>query len=371
MKRVDVLLGVVAPIVCLAFDMIVFKGNAAGVGPNDVSLGDARVFTYLVVGLCVALFVCQKWVKSLAPCAWLWAPCFAVVGTGALLIAIPVIPLASLFALLAAGALINSLPHLVSHPAWEELLTTGNNLFTIAAGLVAWAPAVLYLRTGLRGVRASIWSVRRVLAALAFGLAVFGVPALVNGAALDFINKRVDVILKGTREEAIASAYSLRAAFWCDASCLHRLKYAYFDYFGQGPLPDARRATIADCFRIATGYDIERFRPQLSGLPDRPSFTPYAATLSADPVFGHRAGWSTRGSNKSAPPVGRTAARWDTLTWGNNEIANTDRLVRRPHVVRRSADRVRHQPGVGPLSRAGADAAHLGHVQAGAKGGSR
>jgi hypothetical protein len=246
MKVRPVLLGVVAPIACLSFDGVVFKASYPGVvglTPGTL-LGDYRVFAYLAAGLCVALFVGQTWVKPLAPYAWLWAPCFAVVGAGALVVAIIVIP--------------DAVIGVLSTGSRQNLLANGFFLFSSVVGLIAWAPARLYLRTGLRGVREAVRSMRRVVAALAFGLAVLGVPALLNGAAQDFVDRRVDVILEGTREQAIASAQSLRAAFWCDWSCLHRLprERQLWDL-----LPEARRGIIADCFRIATGYDIERFFP--------------------------------------------------------------------------------------------------------------
>jgi hypothetical protein len=100
--------------------------------------------------------------------------------------------------------------------------------------------------------------------ALAFGHTIVGVAALLNAAALDFVDRRQDVILTGTREEAIASAYGLRAAIWCDDSCLVRLATAYHS---RGSLPEVRRAIIAERFRIVTGVDIKIYDYQLWARP--------------------------------------------------------------------------------------------------------
>jgi hypothetical protein len=266
MKVRPVLLGVVAPILCLAFDGVVFKGTYPGIGRSSFGaiLGDYRVFAYLVVGLCGALYVGQNWVKLLAPYAWLWAPSFVLIGAGALVVAIIVIPFALLTTLLCLGPISDLLRGRSVTPEYLlSLLQVVFYLFTSVVGLIAWAPALHYLRTGLRGMRGIFRSVRRVLAAVAFGLTVLGVPALLNGVAQDFVDRQVDTILQGTRAEAVASAQSLRAAFWCDWSCLHRLPMERRSW---DALPEARRVIIADCFRIATGDDIERHIFPAGGL---------------------------------------------------------------------------------------------------------
>ncbi len=182
MKVVYILVGGVAPVACFAFDTLVFTA--------DGYLGRARVFAYLVAGLCVALFVGQKWVKPLAPRAWVWAPCFMVVGAVALAVAVMVIPITLVGCLYAGFTLLFYTRGDLIPGSLRSLLEQVFVLFASAVGLMAWAPALLYLYTGLRGVRETFMSVRRLLAALAFGLAALGGPALLNAAWLGFTGGR-------------------------------------------------------------------------------------------------------------------------------------------------------------------------------------
>jgi hypothetical protein len=267
MKVRYVLLGVITPVLCLALDGFVFKGAIVGL-TYGAFLGYVRVFVWLVAGLGIALFLCQNLVKPLARYVCLWAPCFVLGGAGALLIALPLLVLDAYVLVSALGWFINDIlinprtRDAFMHLSLKDQLSQGRDLIGVIFGSMAWASALLFLRTGLRSVKGSFWPVWRVLPVLAFGLAVFGVPALVNNAAMDFINRRVDVILTGTREEAVASAYSLKAAFWCDASCLHRLSSAYDDADRKlypATQADARWALVAECFRIVTGLDIRDF----------------------------------------------------------------------------------------------------------------
>jgi len=249
----NTLFGVITPILCLVTDTFLFKGGLNG--PTGGVCGDARVFVYLVIGFGVVLFVCQKLVKPLAHYTWLWAPCFIIAGTVALVITILLIPIAGIGFLLATDGIIISLGSHTYQGTLQMLLDNTYYLFTCVLGLTAWVSALVFLRNGARNISDSLISLRHILAVLAFGLAVFGTSALVNSAAQNFIDKRVDVILTGSNEDAVASAYSLKAAFWCDWSCLHRMASTY--YYDKS-LTDERRELVANCFNIVTDDDIKK-----------------------------------------------------------------------------------------------------------------
>ena len=171
----DVLFGIIIPVICLVVDPIVFQGGFLGERPW---LGRFQLFAYLFCGLQIGVFLCWRTLaRHLAPAAGL-------IG-GVLL----------------AGALFSFIVGVLILP----LTIVGLVILIGIVGFTPFVTAFVYLRTGIRALRAqqknTLFESRFLLAVVTALLSVV-MPALVGHQVSTTISTSIDQIVYGNPQEA-------------------------------------------------------------------------------------------------------------------------------------------------------------------------
>lgn len=229
--RFDVIFGLVLPVLCFAFDPIVFRGDFGLIGREGV-YHSVRLFAYTASALEIATLACWLFVIRKYP---VWSrPAGGVMAAGALfsfVLGVAILPF-SVIGMLFVGV--------------------------GALGFIPFVTALVYLRNARRALRLN----RRgspvrggASAAFAFGLAfALGAPAVAQRGA--------NAIIKGASAEVVAGGELsplrqrvVRALALLSGETCYDLAEEY------GRQPDAeRRARLAEAYREVTGKDISSFR---------------------------------------------------------------------------------------------------------------
>ncbi len=178
-KRFDWIFGIILPVICFAFDPVVFKGDAWGAA----FLGDYKSFAYILSF--ISIMAMMAWLIWGTKLKWLSAPVAGLFVVGAfisLALGIVMLPISLLGLIILIGAL----------------------------GFTPFFFTVVYLRNGVRSFRAAkLFLTRKVLFhSFALGTILSAVVPFVINAE---IHKSVEAVKWG--DEAAA------------ATAFHRLKY--------------------------------------------------------------------------------------------------------------------------------------------------
>lgn len=220
----DIVVGIVAPILCFVFDPFVFR--------------------------CPSYFLCLF--PNLRP--------FAYVGSGVAMIT------------LALWLILGRRTRLYSGIVAGVLLTAA--LFALAIGIVLFpfsllgllyvigvfglAPLVVafvFLRNGviaLRCARERISTAAIVASALAGLIIVAGFPAALNYGTYRIVYKSVQTIIHGDDGAAAQATQQLKSAFWCSAMCYDDIAWAYHQ-----EQDEARRSRLERAYEAITGKDVQ------------------------------------------------------------------------------------------------------------------
>lgn len=231
----DLIVGIIAPILCLYFDPILFKDNSG----SSTVLSEIRIFAYsgIVIGA-----------TSLAVCLFQEKMSLAMRGflIGVLIFGM-IFALALEFILLPLGILgimvgvSNGLPE---------------NLPIIAVSLLGFLPflvAFIYIRNAYQLVvepnaSSSAIPSYSIMAGLIF---VIAVPMLLQVSANNYVDSSIQKIVAGDITGVSAGVESMKHTFWCDDSCYQKLFDAYWE-----TEDEQRKEFIAEAYRESTGRNL-------------------------------------------------------------------------------------------------------------------
>ncbi len=228
-KWSDVIFGVLLPVLCLAFDPIVFKGSA--IDPYLPSpLARYRVFAYLGITLGIlALAVWLAFGERIEKGNGFFAGVFLCGTVFSLWIGIVLLPY-SLLGLIAYG-----------------LGLLGFTPFVTA--LIYFRNAVrIFRRTKQSGLEA--WWIFTVMALLGLLLAA-GLPGFVQWQTTRFVEQSVQAVLHGDPQAVEQGMKNLRQAFWCTDACFDRIVLSYREN-----TDDTYRWRLSQIYEELTGKDI-------------------------------------------------------------------------------------------------------------------
>jgi hypothetical protein len=220
----DILFGMVGPILCFVFDLIVFRGGMAG----GALFPRYQIYVYLFSGLQIVLL--GLWLlsgtgyRSLNDAIGGALICGGVFCLGAGLVLLP-------FSLMG--------------------LAFGVGLF----GFTPFLNAFVYLRNGARAFhhrRRDLSIATRASALLIACLVVLIVPVILGATIQKAVRSSVDEIISGDPQHAIAAAHRLTPLRFFVGSECERLVRAYI-----ATNDPARKEFLKDCYQEITGESIE------------------------------------------------------------------------------------------------------------------
>ncbi len=220
----DVLLGMIGPVLCFAFDPFVFKGGIFG--PPFYPQYQLFVYAFsaleiAVLGLWLASGATGRFPKQLAGGILLW------------------------------GGIMSAAVGLILLPFSVIGLALGIGLF----GFTPFLTAIVYLRNGVRAWHSDAEKTSihlRATAVLASLLIIGGLPFLMSYSVHVFAASSVTEIVTADSRHAVAAAQRLRPMSLFADYELERLIQAY----AAEPDP-GRKELLKTCYQEATGKDIE------------------------------------------------------------------------------------------------------------------
>ena len=221
----DVLVGIVAPILCFAFDPFVFRGGLAG----PPLLDDYQLPVYFFSGL--QIIVLGLWLLDRAG-VQVWNE---LVGFGLLV-----------------GGMFCITIGLVLLPFSVMGLMLGIGIF----GFTPFLTGIVYLRNGVRALRSprtdtSIFT--RAFIALLGSLLVIGAPLLLAFSIHQTIASSIDDIVRGDPSQASAAVSRLGPLKYLVGSESNKIVSAYLS-----TSDPSRKQLLKSCYLEITGEDIER-----------------------------------------------------------------------------------------------------------------
>jgi hypothetical protein len=220
----DIAFGIVGPILCFAFDPVVFRGGIAG-GPLAA---EYKVYVYLFSGL--EILMLSFWLvgrKGFQRCNDLLGIMLVVAGIFCLAVGLGLMP----FSLMG--------------------LIIGLGLF----GFIPFLTAIVYLRNGARALqdpRADTNILSRVLTFVLGAGFVIGAPLLLGFAIHQFVQSSIDEIVHGDASRASAAAHRVAPLGYFVGVESNEVVTAYM----QATDP-ARKQLLRNCYQEITGEDIE------------------------------------------------------------------------------------------------------------------
>lgn len=228
---IDVLFGIVAPILCLIFDPFVFRtADPVYVGTGSI-FTPYRVFAYSSIGLGILTLVVWLVVgRRLRQGYGFFAGAFLFGAVFALALGVGLLPFSLLGLFLIIGIF----------------------------GFTPFLTSVVYGRHGLRAL-AQLRELQSLKSQLIFGsLMMLGLtvvctlPLLAQWQVSTIVDQNLQTIITGDTQSAKQSVQILKNAFWCDARCYSPLVHAY-----QQQKDPARQALLADAYFELTNVSIE------------------------------------------------------------------------------------------------------------------
>jgi hypothetical protein len=217
----DIAFGIIFPILSLAFDPIVFRGDFA-------FLARHRIFAYVAIALGIATLTVWFLLKSrLSRWSGFFAGVFFSGEVLALLLGLALLPL--------------SLPGLL-----------------VLIGIFGFAPfmtSFVFYRNSTRARRLARESVSRPWRAGSFLLGillVITIPIATQAFTDRFVSQAVDEVLRGSPQMMDDAILRLRSAFWCTETCYTDIVFAY-----ERETDPWRRSILARAYEEITGQDIE------------------------------------------------------------------------------------------------------------------
>lgn len=219
----DFVFGVLAPIICLIVDPVVFKG-AAFLSFGGL-LAPVKIAAYSAIGLGVAaLALWLVFRPRLIKISGCFAGIFRMAQVVSFLLALVILP----FSIIGIGM-------------------AGLGLLGLIPFLTAF---VFYHQGGLARADASKLPHRR-RSALLGAFAIILIPIMLQWATGRYVSRAVNDLL--TNPDAAPSAVSrLRAAFWCGDECFYNLAWNYYKSYKD----PARQQYLASAYHDITGGDI-------------------------------------------------------------------------------------------------------------------
>jgi hypothetical protein len=222
--RFDVVFGIVLPVICLVLDPIVFQGGFFGERPL---LARFQLFAYLFCGLQIGIFLCWRTLaRHLAPAAGLIGGVLLAGALFSLVVGVLILPL-TLFGLI------------------------------ILIGIVGFTPfvtAFVYLRTGIRAIRAqqrnALFESRFLLAVMAAFLSA-AMPILISYKVSTTISAAMDQILYGNPQEARLAVNRLK---WLRVPST-QLELIVLDYSRE--TNSGKKDVLKRYYKELTGEDID------------------------------------------------------------------------------------------------------------------
>ena len=227
-KFFDVVFGIAAPILCLIFDPVVFKGSLFDGG----ILSRYRVFAFCLIGL-----------EILVLALWLFVP-----NRSRVLSAI-------LTGILCAGGLLSLLLGLLILPV--ALLALFFLQVVGIFGLIPIVTAFVFARNSIRALRTISMKIPKIGFAawmLAGAILVFAGPIFLQWQTSRIVDQSVETISHGSPEERELAVDQLKKAFWCSKdTCFDALVWDYFEYHQKS----MEAFWIADAYLELTGEPIQ------------------------------------------------------------------------------------------------------------------
>jgi hypothetical protein len=221
----DIVFGVVGPILCFAFDPVVFRSGFMAIGPL---FPDYQIYVYLLSGLQIVLL--SVWLLS---------------GTGFPSVNGPI------GGALICGGIFCALVGCVLLPFSIFGLGIGIGVF----GFTPFVTAIVYLRNGSRALhyqRTETPVGSRVFALSVGCLLALSVPVLLGLTIHNAIESSVDEIIHGDFRQASAAAHRLAPLKYFVGPESNKLIQAY-----SSESDPARKQFLKNCYQEITGEDIE------------------------------------------------------------------------------------------------------------------
>jgi hypothetical protein len=220
----DIIFGIVGPMLCFAFDPIVFRG---GLGDRPL-LVDYKVYVYLFSGL--EIMMLSFWLLARAGFQF-WND---LVGTG--------LYLGGVFCLIVGVVLL---------PFSLMGLMLGVGIF----GFTPFLTGIVYLRNGLRALRSprtdsSIFTV--AVTCLLGSVVVIGAPLLSGFVIHQAVDSSVEEIVNGDARQASAAAHRIWPLRYFVGDVSNKIVTAY-----EQAADPARKELLKNCYQEITGEDIE------------------------------------------------------------------------------------------------------------------
>jgi hypothetical protein len=220
----DIAFGIVGPILCFAFDPVVFRGGVGG----DPLFPNFKVYVYLFSGL--ELLILSLWLGARAGFQ-LWndlsGTALLVGGVFCLAVGVILMPLSLMGLMIGIGVF----------------------------GFTPFLTGIVYLRNGVRALRSprtdtSIFN--RAATILLSSLVVIGAPLLLSVAIHRTVERSVDEIVHGDAPHATAAAHRIGPLRYFVGAESNQIVTAYL----QATEP-TRKQLLRNCYREITGEDID------------------------------------------------------------------------------------------------------------------
>lgn len=232
----DVTFGVIAPLLCVIFDPVVFRARLM---PEPL-LGGFRIFTYILIFIEISSLL-------------VWLVCGRAVTRSRILGGI-----------LLAGGLFSAVIGLVLLPfSFLGLMFAGIGLF----GFTPFLTGLIYLRNGRRALRHAKTDApvpgRRLTPVLLSALLALALPAAAQWQVTRLITQATRVLIDDDTTRAAAATWKLKYVRRLTGEELNELVWAY----GREQNA-ARKARLAHAYAQITGLDIETRYHYLGMLSD-------------------------------------------------------------------------------------------------------
>jgi hypothetical protein len=224
----DILFGVIAPILSLILDPIVFRGGTGLLGSGSPVLPQFRVFAYVAIPIGVITLT-----------GWLWRRFHLHAWSG------------FIGGILFAGALFSLLVGLLILPVTLFGIVLGIGLL----GFIPFFTAIVLFRNAREAINdvGNQLNVKGVVASVVLGMVVaVAIPGAIHLGAEAYVTGGIEQVRSDDIQTVKAGTEWLKNAFWCDADCFRPLETAY-----EAPISESRRMMLAAAYRQITGRDID------------------------------------------------------------------------------------------------------------------
>jgi hypothetical protein len=249
----DVTFGIVVPVVCLVFDLGVFRSITWS---GDRFLGEIQIFAYLAPPVGIAGL--SMWLKYGVRMT-IWSGFVAAVLFTGVLFAF-YIGIQFVLTILNFSTYETTVRFIIAEP--KELLRSRlmfegflKSLVCAVLGSISFLASGVYLRNAVQAYKSAKQHPHRagVIRTFLLGLLLsFVIPAVVNWKAGEYVSESIQQIITGDAEVVEAGIERLQNVFWCELDCYIGLESAY-----ENTQDEARREVLADAYREITGRDIQ------------------------------------------------------------------------------------------------------------------